>query len=216
MNSIRLKIFNIDIKYYFALIVLLNVLANILLYEYIIKDEHYYRAFGEQVSLSRIDKLLVFIHKWYWVEYILNPIFVLIKICFVAVCLKTGVILLNLDVSFKQLLRIPIIAEIIFVIALFVKIFWLLFHSENLTLEYINYFYPLSFQNLVMIKDIPQYLIYPLQLINIFELLYWIGLAFLIKAYTNFSFDKSLGFVARTYGVGLLAWVVFVVFLSIN
>lgn len=216
MNNIRLKISNIDIRYYLALIVLLYILAKILLYEFIIKDEYYYRTFGEQISLSRIDKLLDFMHKWYWFEYIFKPIFILIKICFVAFCFKTGVILFNLNVSFKQLLRITILAEIIFVIALYVKTFWLLFYSKHLTLEYISYFYPMSFINLVTIKEVPKYLIYPFQVVNLFELAYWIVLAFLIKVYTNFSFDKSLGFVAKTYGAGLLAWVVLVVFVSIN
>ena len=84
------------------------------------------------------------------------------------------------------------------------------------SLEYIQTFYPLSLLNLVVIENIPQYLIYPLQLINIFELAYWIVLAFLIKVYTNRSFDKSFSFVAGTYGVGLFAWVILVVFLSIN
>ena len=98
----------------------------------------------------------------------------------------------------------------------FIRVIWFLLFPENVTLEYINTFYPLSLINIVVIKNIPGYLIYPLQLINVFELVYWIFLASLIKIYVNWKFEKSFAFILKTYGFGLLVWVVLVVFLSID
>ncbi len=55
-----------------------------------------------------------------------------------------------------------------------------------------------------------------LQLVNLFEIAYWLLLADLLKKIINRPFWKSFEFVLSTYGVGLLIWTVFVVFLTLN
>jgi hypothetical protein len=216
MNAIKRMIQNMIIKQYFGFILLLYILINIILSWYIISDELYYQSFDEQLRTDLISKIINFKNKWDWIGFLVTPLLIFLKVLFVAACLAVGNFVLDLKLKFKQLFRIAILAETIFLVASFVRIVWFLLFPDNLSLEYIQSFYPLSLLNLVVIKNIPQYLIYPLQLINVFELLYWIVLAYLIGIYTNKSFDKSFGFVAKTYGVGLFAWVVLVVFLSIN
>lgn len=61
------------------------------------------------------------------------------------------------------------------------KTVWLFFNSEGVGLEYIQYFYPLSAINLVDYNTIAAWSIYAIQILNLFELLYWFVLAFLLK-----------------------------------
>ncbi|MFN7839937.1 MAG: hypothetical protein ACK5QG_18395, partial [Bacteroidota bacterium] len=60
------------------------------------------------------------------------------------------------------------------------------------------------------------WLVYPIQLLNVFELLYWIALAWQLQEVLEKPFAESLGFVAKTYGVGLAVWVVVVMFLTVS
>ncbi len=210
------EIQNINTKLFLSLLLLLYVLVGIILNWYIITDDHYYKSLGNQLDVERIRQLLTFRNKWDWIGFLIIPLLILVKISLVAVCLEVGNFIIDLKLKFKQLFKIALLGEAIFLIAALTKIIYFLLFPKNVTLEFIQTFYPLSLINMVVIEKIPAYLVYPLQLINVFELLYWIILAYLIKIYTNSSFDKSFGFVAKTYGIGLFTWVVLVVFLSIN
>lgn len=207
---------NINILQYFGLLILLYVLISFMLNWHIISDELWAQGFGDQLSSDIIYKIINFKNKWDWLGFVILPIFLFVKVLVVAVCLEVGNFILDWKLQFKQLLRIVILAETVFLFVAFLRIIWFLLFPENLSLEYIQSFYPLSLINVIGTGNLPKYLIYPLQLINVFELIYWIVLAYLIGTYANKTFDKSLGFVAKTYGLGLFAWVVLVVFLSIN
>lgn len=215
-NSILKNIININIKQFFLLILLFYVLSSVLINWYVITDEMYYQSFGDQLSTDLINKFLNIKNKWDWIGFFIAPILLIVKILFVGICLEVGNFIFDLKLNFKQLIKIVILAETVFLIAAFVRVFWFFLYPENITLEYIQTFYPLTLLNLVVIKNVPQYLIYPLQLINFFELMYWFVLAYLLKTYTNKPFNTSFGVVAKTYGVGLLSWVVLVVFLSVK
>ncbi|MCG6187377.1 hypothetical protein [Maribellus maritimus] len=65
--------------------------------------------------------------------------------------------------------------------------------------------------------------LYPLSLINIFELGYFLILAWLLVGVINetngerpVKFGKSLQLVTTSYGSGLLLWVVLVMFITLN
>lgn len=210
----RIQVININL--YLGLIILLYIFIGILLNWYIVTDEHYYRYLVNQLDVERISQFLILRNKWDWVGFLIIPVFTMIKILFVATCLEVGSFIVDLKLKFKQLFKIVVLAETIFVISAFIRVGWLFLFSEHLTLEYIQYFQPLSLFNLVVFKKIPQYLIYPLQVVNVFEVIYWVVLAYLIKIHTDKSFDRSLGFITSTYGIGLFAWVVLFTFLSIN
>jgi hypothetical protein len=130
--------------------------------------------------------------------------------------LKIGVIFSNLKISFKQLFQVTILAESVFVLAMLIKTIWLFFNSENVGLDYIQYFYPLSAINLIDYMAIATWSIYAIQILNLFELLYWFVLAYLLSPLIKRSFGQSFEFVMSTYGLGLLFWVMFVVFVSLN
>ena len=83
-------------------------------------------------------------------------------------------------------------------------------------------FQPLSLMNLFDLERLELFVVYPLSLLNIFELSYFFLLACFIRSILaesnvkTIAYGKSLALVTLSYGGGLLLWVAFIMFLTIN
>jgi len=200
---------------FFLFISLLYVLFSVLLNEFIIKDELYYQTLGEQLARERIEEFLEFKHKWDWIAYLIIPVVLFFKFLFVALCLETGSIFQGYKTSFKQMFHIAMFSELVFLFAQMLKTIVIVFAKfENLNeLQYVASF---SLLSVLSKKDIDPWFIYPLQTINIFEILYWFFLAYMLKIILEKGYHKMLKFALSTYGVGLLIWVILVMFINVN
>ncbi len=158
--------------------------------------------------------------KWWWVSYAITPVLIGIKVLLVAFCLNfVKIISEKLEqVKFRDILTIVLMAEFVFLIAGFYKFFNFYLIETNYTLETLQTYYPLSLINFKEAISTEKWLAYPLQLCNLFELIYWGILAWGIWELTNkkISYQRSLGYVALTYGIGLLFWVGVVCFLILS
>ena len=159
--------------------------------------------------------------KWWWVSYVATPLLIGVKVLLVTFCLNF-VKLFDLQglekVKFSNFLMIVLLAEFIFVIAgfyKFVNFYWI---QTDYTLEDLQTYYPISLINLREHISTEKWLAYPLQLLNVFEIMYWGVLAWGIweLADKKISYQRSLGYVALTYGIGLLFWVGVVCFLILS
>jgi hypothetical protein len=108
-----------------------------------------------------------------------------------------------------------VLADSVFLIPSFIKVVWFSFQPDY-TLEDLQYFMPGSLLNLFNPKEIEPWLVYPLQSINIWEVAFWFALAYELKEYFEDNFASSFGTVMASYGSGLVIWIVFVVFLTLN
>ena len=158
--------------------------------------------------------------KWWWVSYVTTPVLIGIKVLLVAFCLNFVKIISEKleDVQFRDILTVVLIAEFVFVIAGFYKFFNFYLIDTDYTLETLQTYYPLSLINYKEAISTEKWLAYPLQLLNVFEIMYWGVLAWGIwqLADKKISYQRSLGYVALTYGVGLLFWVGVVCFLILS
>ena len=158
--------------------------------------------------------------KWWWVSYAVTPVLIGIKVLLVAFCLNFVKIISEKleDVKFRDILTVVLIAEFVFIIAGFYKFFNFYLIDTDYTLETLQTYYPLSLINFKEAISTEKWLAYPLQLANVFELMYWGVLAWGIwqLADKKISYQRSLGYVALTYGVGLLFWVGVVCFLILS
>lgn len=158
--------------------------------------------------------------KWWWVGYVITPAIIGVKILLVAFCLNFVKIISEKleDVQFRDILTVVLIAEFVFIIAGFYKFFNFYLIDTDYTLETLQTYYPLSLINYKEAISTEKWLAYPLQLLNVFELMYWGVLAWGIWELTNkkISYQRSLGYVALTYGIGLLFWVGVVCFLILS
>ncbi|MFN5003924.1 MAG: hypothetical protein ACK514_08705, partial [Bacteroidota bacterium] len=168
----------------------------------LITDEIVYSSFIDRLSYDRISEILANGKKWQWLHYAFLPIILFIKIAFVATCLSIGGLIINIDAGFKKFASIAITAEFVFLITHIIKLLWFCIVKVNYTLQDLQFFSPLSMISLFNPTELDPWLVYPIQLLNVFELLYWIALAWQLQEVLEKPFAESLGFVAKTYGVG--------------
>lgn len=186
-------------------------------------DTLLYNSLSEHLSTFQINKYFEIKEKWKWISYLFIPLFLLIKIILIASIFYVGTFFYSKSkITFKQLFNIVVNAEFVFVGVGVFKIVWFYFFQTSYTLEDVQYFYPLSALNIVGYKDLEVWFIYPLQVLNLFELTYWLLLSYFLGklAFTENDKDKpmDLGFkiVASSYGSALLLWVVVVMFFTLN
>lgn len=204
----------------FILIISLYSLLTFLDKIYITTDSKIFDFLAKDYPSSVVQNYMESQKKWWWVSYAVTPVLIGIKVLLVAFCLNFVKILSEKleQVKFRDILTVVLMAEFVFVIAGFYKFFNFYLIETNYTLETLQTYYPLSLINFKEAISTEKWLAYPLQLCNLFELIYWGILAWGIwqLADKKISYQRSLGYVALTYGIGLLFWVGVVCFLILS
>ena len=146
------------------------------------------------------------------------PVLLFIKTHIVSSVLSIGTFVFSVEIPYKKLWNIVLKSEFVFLVPSILKILWFYFFETDYTLENIQNFYPLSMFNLIESEQVDIWFFYPLQTINLFEVLYWLLLAYLLdKALkTPKNHHTGIKIVASSYGPGLLIWVVAIMFLILN
>ena len=187
---------------------------------YISTDSKIFDFLAKDYPSSVVQNYMESQKKWWWVSYVTTPVLIGIKVLLVAFCLNFVKIISEKleDVKFRDILTVVLIAEFVFIIAGFYKFFNFYLIDTDYTLETLQTYYPLSLINYKEAISTEKWLAYPLQLANVFELMYWGVLAWGIwqLADKKISYQRSLGYVALTYGIGLLFWVGVVCFLILS
>jgi len=206
---------NNSLKFIFLCVLL--ILISIILTELLHLKELLYNSLADQLTNKQIEHFFEMQKKWQWLGYFFVPILLLIKTSLIASTLYIGTFFFSkIPVTFKQLWGFVISAEFVFLLVPVFKIIWFYFFQTNYKLEDIQYFYPLSALNIVGYKDLEPWFIYPFQTLNLFELAYWLILAYYIGKATQTSMDLGLKIVAYSYGSALLLWVVTIMFFTLN
>jgi hypothetical protein len=216
MITIIEELSNANKNILFGILCIFSILVTYLTSSVLMTENIYFNHFGEQMSYDQIKLFLDFQIKYQWVSYLILPVIYLFKLFLLTIVLLSGAIFWNINISFKKLFQIALIAEFLFIIPSLIKFFWFLFIETDFELTNLQTFYPLSLVNFIDVSDVPQWSLYPLQLVNIFEFAYWWILAYGISLVAKERWPKMLGLVASSYGVGLFVWVVFITFISIN
>lgn len=154
--------------------------------------------------------------KWQWVGYVFVPVYLGLKTLLVTTVLYVGVFFFGKEIRFKALWHIAVKAEYVFLAVVIVKTAWFYLVKTDYTLEDIQYFYPLSAINMVGHEGLEAWFVYPFQVLNLFELAYWLLLAYLLGKALRVKTDEGFKIVAAGYGSALLLWVVAVMFLVLN
>lgn len=207
-------------SFFFLLILVLTILVLLLDKTYISTDSKIFDFLAKDYPSSVVQNYMESQKKWWWVSYVTTPVLIVIKVLLVAFCLNFVKIISEKleDVQFRDILTVVLIAEFVFIIAGFYKFFNFYLIDTDYTLETLQTYYPFSLINYKEAISTEKWLAYPLQLLNVFELMYWGVLAWGIwqLADKKISYQRSLGYVALTYGVGLLFWVGVVCFLILS
>lgn len=200
----------------FSIICCASIVLTYLLRTYIITDGIYFESLAERLSHDQITDFIQTAKAWEWVAYTMTPVLLSIKCITVALCISTGMFLLNNRFDFGRTLGVVVIAEFIFLIPAAIKLIWFLFIQTSYSLNDVQYFSALSMLHFFDITLLEVWLIYPLQVLNIFELFYWVTLAYLISLkFVGMDITQSMKIVVFSYCSSLAVWVGTVMFLTL-
>ncbi len=209
-------------KFAYLLLTLSHLLTTFSIDYLFIDESLFFQTLGEQLDQYRIYEIFEISMQRKWLGYLLIPVIIFFRVFYTSLFLYMGVFFIDLKTRFEKLFKIAMQADFIFILSAITKLVLLIFYKEINTLEDLQ-FQPLSIMNFLAEKDPDPLFLYPLNLLNIFELGYFFILAFLLARVVNlsglqhhFSFAKSFKVVAASYGSGLLIWIVFVLFITIN
>lgn len=176
-----------------------------------------YNSLAERLTHKEIKDFFSFQEKWQWVTYVFVPLILLIKSSLIASVLYIGVYFFSkATVTFKQLWAVVVQAEFVFLLVPVFKMGWFYFVQTHYKLEDIQYFMPLSAINITGYHDLATWFIYPLQVLNVFELVYIVYLSYQIGYLTQTNADRGLKIVACSYLPSLLLWVAVVMFFTLS
>jgi hypothetical protein len=201
------------------LINFLIVCGSFLFFHYII-DLFYFTdgvilaSYSEKYSNSKVEALMGFRKDWYWLSYLAFPVFFAIKSFVCSSPIFIGLYLSRIEVSFISIFNTVVTAQIVFIAPELIKFFWFMFHP--ISFENLRSFYPLSLFSLFDADLLQEWLYYPLKVMNLFELGYWLFLADLLANQFNQSFNSMLKLVLLYYVSFLFCWVAFVMFISLG
>jgi hypothetical protein len=151
-----------------------------------------------------------------WKNYAFIPFMIFLIVILITICLFIGFNTIEEKVSFKDSFKISLQSFIVFPLNYFVTVLLKVTHVINYNFENVNDAY--KYQSLLHffnVDKLPQWAIYPLEKVNITEFLYLLVLALFINLHLKFKWSKSIKFSLVFYGIGLLVWIVFSVFIKI-
>lgn len=199
---------------------LLLSIASILIAKIFKKATHFddllYNSLSEQLTLKQIENFIGFQKKWQLIRYVFIPVFLLIKTTTIAALLYMGLLFFDNDLKFTSLWNIVLKGEFIFLLVPIFKIIWFYFFQINYTLKDIQNFYPLSALNILEHEELELWLIYPFQILNVFELVYIIYLGHQMGQLTNTNTNNGLKIVGYSYLHALVLWIVTIMFFTRN
>jgi hypothetical protein len=206
-------IYDINSWFVFSGICLVYLFSSYYLQQHVLTEELYYNSLSG-VDEHEVEEMIHLKERAGILGYIMVPVTTAIKILFASFCLYTGLLLTGNNTEFRKIFKITLFAEVAFVFATLLRLVLLAFFTDLRTFEEIRSFAPLSLYGLF--GNAPDYLVYPLQTINLFEIIYVFLLAAGLQYFLQQGFKKMLLLVVCSYGLGLLAWMVFVGFLNVN
>lgn len=190
-------------------------LINFSFQNIVLNDDLYLEHFGN-LSLDQIRQILDFRRNWRWLNYLIVPIIYIIKFTLITLWILSATILFGYKNTFKEIFRVVIIAEFVWLIPSFITLIWFGFIDTDYNLLDVQYFKPLSLLNFFDASQVENWLIFPLQSLNLFEIAYMFVLAIGIKKILKKDYREALNFTIPVYGSALVTWIVFITFLNIN
>lgn len=215
MNSLHLDFLNLKKMLYFLGLSLLLIGLSYIIQNTFYNSTIFYNTYAEQLTAERTQKMYDSAKKWQWLSFILMPLLLFFKICYNSFWLTTGSLLTNDDNSFKKCYNVSLKAEYIFVLLLLVKFIWLMLFKPVNNLQDLG-FMPGSVLNLFDSSKVSKWLIYPLQTINIWEVLFCAIGTSMYSIEFNISKTKAAKLFCIPYLIGLFIWILIVVFITLQ
>lgn len=202
------------------LFVLICLLSTVITYasSTLLVNENLLAAFyGSQMSDERIHQLVQTQEKYAWLTGPLTVVMYAIRIISVGCFISLGLFFANKQHRIGQVFGLVTLAELVLLIPAGLKLVWFLFVNTHYSIHDLQLFAPLSLLNLFSPDALDRLLVYPFQLMNVFELLYASLIAFGLYKYGYIkNFGESAKIVGFSYGAALVFWVLVITFINLT
>ncbi len=142
-------------------------------------------------------------------QYFTIPIIYLFKFTVTAFILWVGCFTWGYKVYFSKLWQLVMLAECIFFLAEFLKIGWFLMVSSDPDIWQVRAFYPFSLMGMFDYQHVAAAWHYPLKALNLFEVIYWVILAYGVQYLSHKRMDRSWYIVLSFYVFWFFIWLGF-------
>lgn len=205
----------------FLLIAFLTILFTYEFNNFIQTDSFIVKNMSDKYTQDIINEYINLRHQWTWVLYIFILILLYLSTSLIALIIQLVIFLYYINdntpkVKYKDTWKIVLIAQWSPLLALILKIGWFGYFHTHFSMEELQLFSPLSLINFFDENALDVWWIYPIQLVNVFEVAYWILLIIGIKKLLKTSWYKSFEIILLSYGLALIVWVVVIMFISLN
>ena len=202
----------------FSGIVILNLLIILLSQIALINEIVFYNTYSEQLTYDRAMEVFNKMKSFAWVSYIITPILMLLKFSTISVLIYIGVFFndFHKELTLGKIFKVVIISELVFITASITKLLWFIFFAGNYTLDDMGFFYPLSLINVFHRSEVASYWIYPLQTVNIFQVLYILIMVLGLSRVGSLKKEVADRIVLGTYVPAIAIWIALIMFLTID
>jgi hypothetical protein len=202
----------------FTLIVVLNLVIMFLSRAGLINEIVFYNTFSEQFTYDRSLKLFEDMKRFSWIGYALSPVILLIKFSLVSTVIYIGIVFVDsgVKISLGSVFRVVTASEIVFVCGSFLKFLWFYFFAGNYDMNDLGFFYPLSLINFFATGDVNKLWIFPLQTVNLFQIIYIISVSYGLHKVCKIEKADSEKIVLISYLPAMVLWVAFIMFISVE
>ncbi len=197
--------------YIWIYIIIIYTILLIISNEFIITEDIIISEYDEKLTSDQINRILSFRESFGWISYLLQIVLFTLKVFFVSVCLSIGMLFADIKLDFKKIIKVVLISEIIYIIYTCIRLIMLGIKDFN-SLKQIQYFFPGSLLSFFNPEQLSKVFVYPLQVINIPQILYFFALAFGLTVILKNRYLTNLKIVISSYGTGLALWIAIVVF----
>lgn len=205
------KYFSLNHWIVLAIILVFELCATLLLKSTLLTEKVLYNSLIDQMTLEDINAFSSTIRSNVWMMVVLGVTQRIGEIVLISVCISIGTLLFRYKIYFRQILKIVILSFLVFTISRLPLIITLI--SGNVEkFEDLTYMPNLSLADWFRPEILPDWGLYPLQLINVYQVVFVLLMAAGFNLVDQKGLPKWLGLILLTYGTGLAITVVLTAF----
>ncbi len=207
------KYFSFPTWWFLIIVLLVEMVFNVVLKTNLFNENVLFNSLAEQMTIEEINQISTSFQSNSVLILFISLFQPLIEILLIAVAINIGTLLLHYPLDFKAILRVVTKSFLVFSLARIVFIITLSYMSIR-HMDELDFIPQWSLADLIGTKSIPAWALYPLQLANVFQVLFIFLLAVGLNVLLPRGWSRWLLTVIVTYGIGLFILVLLIGFLT--
>lgn len=205
------KYFSLNHWIVLGIIIVFELIVNLLLKSTLLTEKVLYNSLVEQMTLEDISAFSSTIRSNAWMMIVFGVAQRIGEIVLIAVCISIGTLLFRYNIQFRQILKVVILSFLVFTVSR-LPLFITLISGNVEKFEDLTYMPNLSLADWFRPENLPEWGLYPLQLINVYQFVFVLLMAAGLNLVDQRGIPKWLGLILLTYGTGLAITVVLTAF----